>query len=578
MNFIPQTQNSHSSSNEGIESLASVVATMSMNSSSDQRGAIFTRREVVDFILDLVGYSESHPLHTKRILEPSCGGGDFLIPMIERLLKSWRKYSGNINSPEIDLKNAILAVELHSATKEETSAKIFDLLTEEGISPIAASSLVASWIIQGDFLLIPDLRPNFDFVVGNPPYVRQEMIPEALINEYRLRYQTIYDRADLYIPFIERSLSLLKKDAELGFICSDRWMKNKYGGPLRSFISKEFSLKFYVDMVDTPAFQSDVIAYPAITIISNRKNKKTLAAYRPAIDPANLKNLSSILLSETIDNSATALVKEIFNVFNGTEPWILDVADKLNIVRRLESDLPLIEEVGCKVGIGVATGADKVFISAFYTLDVEDDRKLPIVNTDDIVNESISWNGNGVINPFNDDGTLVDLLEYPRLNKYLNQHSEAIKKRHVATKNPNRWYRTIDRIYPKIVFQPKLLIPDIKGEAHIVYDSGEYYPHHNLYYITSSTWDLHALQSVLRSGIAKLFVSIYSPQMRGGYLRFQAQYLRRIRLPKWEDVPDDIKRNLAIAGRNNDISAANRATYTLYGLNNEEIRIISETN
>ncbi len=58
-------------------------------------------------------------------------------------------------------------------------------------------------------------------------------------------------------------------------------------------------------------------------------------------------------------------------------------------------------------------------------------------------------------------------------------------------------------------------------------------PHHNLYYVISNTWDLRALQAVLLSGIAKFFVSTYSTKMRGGSLRFQAQYLRHICIPQW---------------------------------------------
>lgn len=50
----------------------------------EARGAIFTRSEVVDFILDLVGYTEDQPLHKKRLLEPSFGGGDFLLPIVDR--------------------------------------------------------------------------------------------------------------------------------------------------------------------------------------------------------------------------------------------------------------------------------------------------------------------------------------------------------------------------------------------------------------------------------------------------------------------------------------------------------------
>ena len=127
----------------------------------------------------------------------------------------------------------------------------------------------------------------------------------------------------------------------------------------------------------------------------------------------------------------------------------------------------------------------------------------------------------------------------------------------------------IDRITPSLLRQPKLLIPDIKGEAHVVHESGKYYPHHNLYYITSKEWDLKALQTVLRSGIAKLFVSTYSTQMRGGYLRFQAQYLRRIRLPRWADVPREIREKLS-SGHGALAGSCNQAVFDLYQLSHEE--------
>ena len=100
-----------------------------------------------------------------------------------------------------------------------------------------------------------------------------------------------------------------------------------------------------------------------------------------------------------------------------------------------------------------------------------------------------------------------------------------------------------------------MLIPDIKGEAHIVYEDGRLYPHHNLYFIVSDEWDLRVLHAVLRFGIAKLFVSIYATRMRGGYLRFQAQYLRRIRLPRWQDVSAALKAELVEAEARNDVDA-----------------------
>ncbi|AUZ78003.1 MULTISPECIES: Eco57I restriction-modification methylase domain-containing protein [Aeromonas] len=533
----------------------------------EARGAIFTRSEVVDFILDLAGYTEDQPLHEKRLLEPSFGGGDFLLPIILRLLSAWR--AARPNGTEVDdLGDAIRAVELHHDTFRSTYAAVVALLKREGLSANAATALADRWLLQGDFLLAP-LEGQFDFVVGNPPYVRPELIPAPLLAEYRSRYQTMYDRADIYIPFIERSLTALSAGGNLGFICADRWMKNRYGGPLRSLVAERFHLKVYVDMVDTPAFHSDVIAYPAITIISREGGGATRIAHRPSIDRATLTTLAGLLSAPTLPKDAGP-VRELARVTNGAEPWLLESSDQMALIRRLEGAFPLLEEAGCKVGIGVATGADKAFIGDFESLDVEPDRKLPLVTTKDIMTGEVQWRGQGVINPFAESGGLVDLGEYPRLRRYLEARRDVIAGRHCAKKAPANWYRTIDRITPALAARPKLLIPDIKGESHIVFEGGELYPSHNLYYVTSDDWDLRALQAVLLSAVSRLFVATYSTKMRGGFLRFQAQYLRRIRIPRWADVPEPLRRELAEAAIKRDVQACNRAVFRLYGLSHEE--------
>lgn len=534
---------------------------------SEERGAVFTRSEVVEFILDLVGYAAKNPLQKRRILEPSFGNGSFLLCIIDRLLASWHLHRKRTSDIFDDLSEAIRAVELDEKSFEETRISVVKRLQEEGIPSPTSLRLVNKWLVHGDFLL-ENLDGPFDCVVGNPPYVRQECIPYHLLVEYRRRFKTIFDRADLYVPFIEHSLSLLRKGGVLGFICSDRWMKNRYGGPLREFISSGYHLKVYVDMVDTDAFHSDVSAYPAITIISRSTPGATRIAHRPDVDEKILSSVSKELLAEDIKKGSS--VREIVGVVNGGEPWLLDSPDQMALIRRIEDQYPLLEQTGCRVGIGVATGADKVFIGDFESLDVEADRKLPLVGTHDIQSGEILWKGRGVINPFREDGGLVDLNDYPRLGRYLNEHKERISGRHCAQMAPSNWYRTIDRIWPELTYVPKLLIPDIKGEANVVFESGKFYPHHNIYYIMSESWNLKALQAVLLSSITRLFITTYSTKMRGGYLRFQAQYLRRIRVPYWKDVPEHIRKGLIEAANNRDTDSCNESTFDLYNLNKEE--------
>ncbi len=558
----------------GFCPIEAAVFTMA-GSDAEGRGAVFTRREVVDFILDLAGYTADKPLYETRLLEPSMGHGEFLVAAIDRLMSAYSRVPNTVRrGVAADLGGCITAVELHEVSFDRTGELVRHALLGHGLDDRDSSELCRCWLRHGDFLLLP-LEGSFTHAIGNPPYVRQELIPDVLMAEYRRRFSTIYDRADIYIPFIERSLSLLAPGGHLGFICADRWMKNRYGGPLRQLIAKSFHLKCFVDMVDTDAFQSDVVAYPAIVVISRGKPAATRIAFRPMIDAERLRALSDALLARVLDGNPE--VSEVAIVPSGTEPWMLQAPRQLAVIRRLESSYPTLEEAHCKVGIGVATGADQVFIGRYDELDVEPDRKLPLAMTRDIASGSVKWRGFGVINPFADDGGLVALSVYPKLAAYLDRHADAIKARHVSKKNPTNWFRTIDRIYPGIATMPKLLIPDIKGSAHIVYEPGHLYPHHNLYFITSSVWDLQALQAVLLSDVVRHFISLYSTKMRGGYLRFQAQYLRRIRVPHWKSVSPSLRTALVQAAVSGDVIACNRAVAELYGLTLDEQSALAVT-
>lgn len=532
----------------------------------EERGAIFTRREVVDFILDLCGYTTDQPLPQRRLLEPSFGDGDFLLPAIDRLLAGW-KSAGSTSDPLAALGESIRAVELHRDTFHRTHAAVVARLLGAGIKARTAAALADRWLLHGDFLLVA-LPGSFDLVIGNPPYVRQELIPAVLLAEYRSRYSTIYDRADLYIPFIERSLTSLAPTGVLGFICADRWMKNRYGGPLRELVAREFHLRVFVDMTDTPAFHTDVIAYPAITVIAKDAPGPTRVAERPLIQATTLSALAQALRGTS--NATGELVRELQGVAIGDQPWVLHASAQIDLVRRVEADFPLLEASGCKVGIGVATGADRAFIGTFEALDVEPDRKLPLAMTRDILSGHVVWRGFGVINPFTDAGPLVDLAEFPRLRRHLEKHRAEIVGRHVAQKAPANWYRTIDRITPSLASRAKLLIPDIKGQAQVVFEEGKLYPHHNLYYVLSDAWELRALQAVLLSSLTRLFIASYSTKMRGGFLRFQAQYLRRIRLPQWESVTPAMRQRLALAAVQLDLAACNEAVADLYSLTWQE--------
>lgn len=141
-----------------------------------------------------------------------------------------------------------------------------------------------------------------------------------------------------------------------------------------------------------------------------------------------------------------------------------------------------------------------------------------------------------------------------------------MKNRFIVKRNPARWHRTIDKVYPGLAEQSKLLLQDMKAKITPVLEPGGYYPHHNLYYIISTSWDLEVLGGLLLSRVAEAFVSAYGVKMRGGTLRFQAQYLRKIAIPNPEQISSTVADRLRAAFRAGDREAATRAAEEAYGL------------
>lgn len=376
---------------------------------------------------------------------------------------------------------------------------------------------------------------------------RSSRLRNSLI-AYRSAFPAMVGRADLYVAFIERSLNLLAHRGRLSFICADAWVRNEYGRVLRQKIASGFHLREYIDMYGVDAFEADVGAYTSIFNIERADPGETIATKALFVDEDHLSSLASAMAGGP--SAWLAPIRTISRLPTDGSPWLLSVASQVLLIEELEARFPALQEAGLRIGIGVATGADKVFLAQMDDLDVEDDRKLPIALGRDVSRGQLAWSGNGVLNPYTETGGLVDLAEYPRLAAYLTPHFELLAKRHTAKENvTKRWYKTIDRITPSLAWEPKLLIPDIRGDGDsIAYDPGTVYPHHNLYFITSKTWNLQALQTLLRSGIAHLFVEAYSTRLGGGYLRFQAQNLKRIRVPYWESIAEDDKAAMVTAG------------------------------
>ncbi len=565
--------------NGSISTLRGVQASFLMPSlparsvPSESRGVVYTKGWVVNLLLDLAGYTPGANLVDALAVEPASGDGAFLCPMIERLLDSCRR----MNRPIMECKDSLIAYELDEASVDVARSRAASILRGEGLNGSSADRLAKAWVRAGDYLC-DSMNLQADFVIGNPPYVRLEDIPDEAARFYRREYPTMCGRADLYVAFFEGALRQLKDGGRCAFICADRWMRNQYGAQLRELITSGFSVDAVIDMHDAEAFHDDVDAYPAITVIRRGcQGSAVVASAGPEIADIPSRTLVESLHSQgplrqrkKLSLPAGLRAAHVHGWFKGGDPWPCDSPLQLALLRRLEDSFPPLE-ANAKVGIGVATGNDRVFITRHAGL-VEPSRLLKLAMAKDIASGTMRWSGNYLIDPWDDDG-LVVLDEFPRLRSHFQENEVALRKRHTAMSNEQRWYKTIDRVTHSLTERPKLYIADIKNSLDPVLDRGETYPHHNLYFIHSDRWDLEVLGGLLISAVGQFFVESYGVRMRGGYWRFQAQYLRRIRVPDPRSLSTAHALKLATAFRLRDRQLATQTSLEVYGIAEREMEL-----
>jgi len=526
---------------------------------SRESGVVFTRPWMVALMLDLAGYTPDRNLGQLVAVEPSAGDGAFLQEMVRRLVTSCRRHSQPLN----DAGEAIRAYEIDPDTTANAVAAITATLIELNVPAAEAASLAHGWIKPHDFLEAALGFPVADFVIGNPPYIRLEEIPPEKAALYR-SFSAMRGRADIYIAFYQAALMQLKPGGVCAFICADRWMLNDYGASLREFITTEgYSVRTIIEAHDVAAFETEVSAYPAVTLIA-REPQSTVVVARalPGIEKAEPSDVIELLAHAR--SSDVLRCARFPDWFHGDHPWPCSSPDALRLLRHLEATcLPLESEItGTRIGIGVATGADRVFITN-EKVDVESERLLPLALASDLNGGRVSWSGHHLVNPWDSQG-LVDLARYPRFASYLLPHQSILSSRHTAKERPQHWHKTIDRVNFSLLRQEKLYIADIKDRLLPCLDLGKTYPQHNLYWITSTQWDLRVLGALLMSAIGEFFIHSYGVRMRGGFLRFQAQYLRRICVPSPESISPELSATLRHAFDTQDFELATKAAIQAY--------------
>ena len=116
------------------------------------------------------------------------------------------------------------------------------------------------------------ITEGFDVVIGNPPYINIENLPIATKDYLFNNYRACQGRTDIYIAFLEKSISILSAKGIMGFILPFAFTTQKYGEKLRQILIENHNIREIVDASSYRIFENAVV-YNIILIVGKYKGQ-----------------------------------------------------------------------------------------------------------------------------------------------------------------------------------------------------------------------------------------------------------------------------------------------------------------
>ncbi|MCL4203200.1 MAG: Eco57I restriction-modification methylase domain-containing protein [Pirellulaceae bacterium] len=326
-------------------------------------------------------------LASVRLLDPACGSGAFLIEAFDQLHTAYQASNDRLQELRghrslFDLDRRILEHNLYGVDLNDEAIEICRLSlwikTAQRGKPLASldhpirvgNSVVADSAVHPKAFdwqnAFPEVfgQGGFDVVVGNPPYVRQELL--SLIKPYlQAAYRAYHGMADLYVYFYELGLRVLKPGGLLSFVVTNKWMKAGYGEPLRRFFAEEAWIESVVDFGHAKQIFEDADVFPSIVVARRPTDTPKPTTARLCAIPREQLRIDD--LSQQIEQQGTELPIEQL----GHDAWQLEGAEVSELLAKLRSEHPpLAEFVRAKPSCGILTGYNDAFVIDRATRDI----------------------------------------------------------------------------------------------------------------------------------------------------------------------------------------------------------------
>jgi hypothetical protein len=443
---------------------------------------------------------------------------------------------------------------------------------------------------------------GFDAVIGNPPWVMAGYVLGEEIAGLKKTYISAYGKFDLYYCFLELSLRLVTESGMLGVIVPNKFFHAKAATNLRGLLAAQGRLAEIVDFGDAKVF-AGATNYSCI-LVFGEPGKDTFL-YRRAQEGLATHASLTVRTSHLCE-----------------KPWVFESREETEIFHKMEECGVPLDTLVSRFGTGVQTGADR-----FLTFERDDVRLerfekgllRPILRGRDVRRYRVNSAPKMAIFPYREDkGEFRILCEdelsrFPVVEAYLERSKEELRQRvwfgKGAVELSGHWYgfMYLDRL--GTFASAHLLTPSLSDRSNFALGEGDVFVTGtagvtSILPAPETREDIRYLLGLLNSSCMSFYCVKHSPVFSGGFYKFSGPYLSGVPIRRIDfSNPDDVNRHdrmvelvermLNLHRRlpeaktpdektmlDRQIAATDREidqlVYELYGLTDEEIRIVEE--
>ena len=418
---------------------------------------------------------------------------------------------------------------------------------------------------------------DFDIVIGNPPYIQLQGMAKGLKEMYQnAGYESFKSTGDIYQLFYEKCLGLLSDDGAASLITSNKWMRAGYGASTREYFYKNADVFRIIDL-GAGRFESATVDVNII-FYSKTKEKHTRGE----------RSFEGVTYSGSLKEIASAEFDAV--VSEAGREWVIMSGLERSIFNKIKNNKTL-KDYNININRGITTGLNEAFIIDENTKNElikkdKNSQKLikKLVRGRDINRYFCNFSNLYFINTHNGikekNIPAINIKDYPAIKKHLDKYYKELEIRQDKGATP---YNLRNCTYIEDFEKPKIIYQEICKEASYTFDEEGCFLSNNAYMMTSDNYNLKLLLGLLNSKLYWWFFTKNNIALGSSAIRMLAMYIEILPIPevnskttnKIARLVDDI---IILKKQDKDTTALEKnideIVYSLYGLNDEEIKII----